>query len=206
MKKISLLTVLLGLVAFSSAFADREGTVGVSGGAVSSVRLTSAGDDPDAFKTGYQAGAFGEHWINERFALGLGVDHVDLRVTDADTRRAHVVTRLVTRLALYAKVYAKNTPLMKTRKTVPYVVVGGGVYVMRRETEPNGSPPSLFTTVQEGKPGFCGGAGVDYEAGPQVTVGAFATMHGILAAEDYAPGATLYFSGGLSVGFGRIAR
>jgi hypothetical protein len=222
MKPVSMVAMLLGLIAFSSPCAARETTFGVSGGLALPFKLVRTADESDAYELGFQAGGFVEHRINRRFAFGLGADHVNLVVTDATFQGqdgvGSVVLSVMADVALCAKLYANDMSLTGAVKVAPYVVGGGGVYVLKCERESSrevygrGEQPSYsivrtdLGSVRESKPGVFGGAGLGLALGSQVSVDVFAKMHAIFDADEYSSGTTMYLAAGLMVGFGRASR
>jgi hypothetical protein len=102
--------------------------------------------------------------------------------------------------------YAKGIPLMAENQAAPYIVGGGGTYVMKREMVFSEPYSLLSNSRHEGKLGVFGGGGVDFEASSQINVDVFAKLHAIPAVDDDSSQNTLYFTGGLSVGFGLATR
>ena len=205
MKKTALITLLLSLVVFSSAFAAGEMTFGVAGGVA-----MPTGDFGDMAKMGFQAGVFGDYGINEQFALGLSVDYVKPGVKDgyialleydASYLAGTPVTVEASMSIIPITVYGKWMPPMKGN-VAPYVVAGGGYYMMKFDAKVSvaGATGSGSETVN--KPGFFGGVGVDFKANPQVKVGVFARAHDILIEGP----STMYFNAGVSVGFGMASK
>jgi outer membrane protein W len=90
---------------------------------------------------------------------------------------------------------------MKDSKIAPYIVGGGGFYMMKSKFEQTGTLEGEDIGVSdeetESKPGVFGGAGVDFKVSPKVNVGVFATMHDIFTEDT----STMYFNAGVSVGF-----
>jgi outer membrane protein W len=187
MKKTTLITLLLSLVVFSSAFAA-GGTLGVNGGLA-----MPTGDYGDAFGLGFQGGVYGDYLVNPQFAIGVEVDYVntpvksDFKVEGVDIKFSIIPILL----------QAKWLPEMKGN-VAPYLVVGGGYYMMTATMAAALEGVTVSVSADENKPGFMGGAGVDFKVNPQVKVGVFAKMHSILTEDT----STMYFNGGVSVGFG----
>ena len=205
MKKTALITLLLSLVVFSSAFAAGGMTFGVDGGIA-----MPTGDFGDAYKMGFQGGVFGDYAINEQFALGVGVDYVKVGVKDEyislleaiySEEVGQPVTVDITESIIPITVYGKWMPPMKGN-VAPYVVAGGGYYMMKFDAKVSvaGATGSGSETVN--KPGFFGGVGVDFKANPQVKVGVFAKAHDILTEGQ----SSMYFNAGVSVGFGMASK
>ena len=211
MKKTALITLLLSLVVFSSAFAAGGMTFGVDGGVA-----MPTGDYGKLFKMGFQGGLFGDYGINEQFALGVGVDYVKVGVKDdyikaietlteyeiyVATGEAVDVTAEVKTSIIPITVYAKWMPPMKGT-VAPYVQVGGGYYLMKTDVTLSALGTSASDSASESKPGFFGGEGVDFKANPQVKVGVFAKAHDILTEGQ----SSMYFNAGVSVGFGMASK
>jgi opacity protein-like surface antigen len=202
MKKTALITLLLSLIVVTGAFAAGAMTFGVDGGVAMPM-----GTFGDYFKMGFMGGAFGEYGINEQFAIGVGADYVKVGVKDeykslleaeASDLAGEAVTVDVTESLIPITAYVKWTPPMKDSKVSPYVEVGGGYYMMKGEIKASVAGASINASDTTNKPGFFGGAGVDYKASPQVKVGVFAKYHDILTEGDSAQ----LFTAGVSVGFG----
>jgi len=205
MKKTGLITLLLSLVVFSSAFAAGEMTFGVAGGVA-----MPTGDLGDKAKMGFQAGVFGDYRINEQAALGLSVDYVKpgvkdeyiaLLENDASYLAGTPVTVEASISIILITVYEKWMPPMKGN-VAPYVVVGGGCYMMKSDVTVDPAGASGGDSATESNPGFFGGVGVDFKANPQVKVGVFARAHDIQTEGQ----SSMYFNAGVSVGFGMASK
>ncbi len=177
-------------------------TFGVDGGIA-----VPTGDYGDVAKMGFTGGVFGEYGINEMFAIGIGADYVKISAKDDVVTVAEAVYSLVAEEAITAKLstsiipilaYAKWTPPMKDSKVAPYIMAGGGFYMMKAKSEFTPDPLSLNGDTSENKAGFFGGVGVDFKASPQVKVGVFGKFHDVLTDVK----STMFMTAGVSVGFG----
>jgi outer membrane protein W len=206
MKKTALITLLLGMVVFSSAFAAGKMTFGVNGGVV-----VPTGDFGDFAEMGFQGGVYGDYMVNEQFGVGLGVGYVTVDAKDeyldgwkALAELAGVVdyTVDICTSIIPVTLHGKWFPPMKDSKVAPYVVAGGGMYMMTSKWDETGTLEGedigSSHDETETKAGIFGGAGVDFKASPQVKVGVFATMHDIFTDGT----STMYFNAGVNVGFG----
>ena len=164
-------------------------TFGVDGGVA-----MPTGDWGDVFGMGFTGGAFGDYAINEQFAIGVAADYVntpvksDLKVDGVDIKTTIIPVVL----------QAKWTPPMKDSKVAPYIMAGGGYYMMKMTVAAEVGDVNVSVSADKNKPGFFGGAGVDFKATPQVKIGVFGKYHNILTEGS----STALITGGVSVGFG----
>jgi outer membrane protein W len=208
MRKLGIVVTAIAclMVAAVTFAADTPAAGGMTFGVDGGVALPT-GDWADLFQMGFQGGVFGEYGINEQFAIGVGADYDKVGVKDEyitdleDEASAELgvdVTVEVTESIIPITLYAKWMPPMKDSKVAPYVMVGGGYYMMTDKIEASVAGASISVSETVNKPGFFGGAGVDFKVNPTVKVGVFAKMHDILTEDS----STMYFNGGVSVGFG----
>ena len=190
MKKTALITLLLSLVVFSSAFAA-GGAFGVNGGLA---KVT--GDMGEGLGMGFQAGAFGEYAINEQGALGISVDYVKVGLEEDLPEGAEFSFSIIP-----ITVYSKWMPTM-AGSVSPYLMGGGGLYMMSVELTYDDVDLLDGYDTTESKPGIFIGGGVDFKVNPTVKVGAFAKFHDIFTEDE----ATMYFHGGISASFGAASK
>ena len=210
MKKTAWIALLLSIIVASSASAG-GGALGVNGG-----MAKGAGDFADATRVGFQAGVFGEYAIHERFAIGVGVDYLKMNASDdyetalgkelgvgfvGSLDGVPVFTPMIVDDASFTilpvTVYGKWMPAMQG-SVAPYVQAGGGLYVfMPDATIHVGSMESSGSETIR-KPGFFGGAGVDFEVNPRIKIGVFGKFHDILTGGS----STLFVHAGVNASFG----
>jgi outer membrane protein W len=189
MKKTALITLLLSLIVVTGAFAAGAMTIGVNGGIA-----MPTGDWGDVFGMGFTGGAFGDYAINEQFSLGIAADYVSTPVKDEFKVEGVDVKTSIIPVVLQAK----WTPPMKDSKVAPYIMAGGGYYMLKITVAEEVGDATVSVSADANKPGFFGGAGVDFKASPQVKVGVFGKYHNILTEGS----STALITAGVSVGFG----
>lgn len=208
MRKLAVVLLAVGSLCLMAipAFAEKgDMAFGVNGGVV-----VPTGDFGDFAKMGFTGGVFGEYGIHDQFALGIGANYVMVSPKDDYTEfweaeysdvAGEDISADFTMSIIPITLYAKWLPPMEGN-LVPYVQVGGGYYLMKFKEEYTPDPLDWNYEESESKPGFFGGAGVDFKVNPQFKVGAFAQMHDILTEDE----STMYFTAGVSVGFGLASK
>jgi outer membrane protein W len=180
-------------------------TFGVNGGV-----MVPSGDFGDAAKLGFGGGVYGDYMINEQFAIGIDAgylmadpkdDYLTLLKGAAEDLGVVDYTVDISNSIIPITAHAKWLPTMKDSKIAPYVVVGGGFYMMKAKWTTTGKLEGVdigtSSDVTENKPGAFGGAGVDFKVNPQFKVGVFANMHDIFTEGT----STMFFTAGVNLGF-----
>ena len=182
--------LMVAAVAFSADAPKAGGmTFGIDGGIA-----MPTGDWGDVFGMGYTAGVFGDYAINEQFAIGIAADYAntpvksDLKVEGVDIKTSIIPVVL----------QAKWMPPFKDSKVAPYIMAGGGYYMLKVTVAEKVDDVTASVSKDVNKPGFFGGVGVDYKASPQVKIGVFGKYHDILTEGS----STALITAGVSVGFG----
>jgi outer membrane protein W len=160
---------------------------GVNGGLV-----VPTGDYGDLFGMGFQGGIYGDYLVTPQFALGVDAGYVNTPVkSEFKVEGVDIKYSIIPII-----VHAKWLPEMKGN-VAPYVVVGGGYYMMTATMAAELEGVKVSVSADENKPGFMGGAGVDFKVNPQVKLGLFANVHDILTEGT----SLMYFNAGVNVGF-----
>jgi opacity protein-like surface antigen len=195
MRKLGIVVTAIAclMMAAVSFAADKPKAGGMTFGVDGGIAMPT-GDFGTVFKMGFTGGVFGDYAINEQFALGVAADYVspslkdDFKVEGVDIKTTIIPVVL----------QAKWMPPMKDSKVAPYIMAGGGFYMMQVKAAAEVLGHKVSVSANENKPGFFGGAGVDFKASPQVKVGVFGKYHDILTEGT----STAFITAGVSVGFG----
>ena len=195
MRKLGLVVTAIAclMVAAVSFAADAPKAGGMTFGVDGGIAMPM-GDFGDEYGMGYTAGVFGDYGINEQFAIGIAADYIvpslkdEFKVSGIDIKTTIIPVVL----------QAKWTPPMKDSKVAPYIMAGGGIYMMQVKAGEKVGGVEVSVSANENKPGFFGGVGVDFKASPQVKLGVFGKYHDILTEGT----STALITAGVSVGFG----
>jgi opacity protein-like surface antigen len=182
--------LMMATVAFSADAPKAGGmTFGIDGGIA-----MPTGDWGDVYGMGFTGGIFADYGINEQFAIGLAADYVSPSLKDEFKVDGVDIKTTIIPVVLQAK----WMPPMKDSPVAPYIMAGGGFYMMQIKAGVEVGDVVVSVEANENKPGFFGGAGVDFKASPQVKVGVFGKYHNILTEGS----STALITAGVSVGFG----
>ncbi|MBI5710336.1 MAG: porin family protein [Candidatus Eisenbacteria bacterium] len=152
------------------------------------------GDYGDSLKSGFMGGVYGDYMVHEMFAIG-----VDASYNKNDGKELPAGDEVKSTIVQFGA-HGKWVPDMKDAPVSPFVQLGAGLYNVKREMTVSSVPSD--TTVN--KFGFNLGAGLDYKATPQVSVGVFGNYHNISDAWTDTAGdkkSATYFTAGVRVTF-----
>ncbi len=205
MKRIAITVCALALAA-STAFAEKGDTwIGVQGGISS-----PTGDIGKTYKLGYDGSIYGTYGVTKDFGLGLEAGYHafkakddfnttinnDLGVTTADAKFSMIP---ITVIGTYA------IP-MSSPKSMPYVKLGVGMYLMKAKID--GIPTPVDTSMTK----FGGNVqlGYNYEISPMYTIGLNVAYHMVFAGDAIKNDSgnnvnPSFFTAGINLTWGRKA-